>query len=115
MNRGRLVALLLVLLMLCANAHAEQLAAMDAVVESFDADYVVREDGVIAAEERVVYKATGDMDALTRDMVTARGSSYGEFSVSKVCEGVETRLDEAPASGGACAYSRVRGGDGADR
>ncbi len=115
MNRGRLVALLLVLLMLCANAHAEQLAAMDAVVESFDADYVVREDGVIAAEERVVYKATGDMDALTRDMVTARGSSYGEFSVSKVCEGVETRLDEAPASGGAGAYSRVRGGDGADR
>lgn len=115
MNGGRLVALLLALLMLCADAHAEQLAAMDAVVESFDADYVVREDGVIAAEERVVYKATGDMDALTRDIVPARGSSYGEFSVSKVCEGVETRLDEAMASGGAGAYSRMRGGDGADR
>ncbi|MGI6182812.1 MAG: DUF2207 family protein [Candidatus Fimadaptatus sp.] len=115
MNRGRLVALLLALLMLCADAHAEQLAAMDAVVESFDADYVVREDGVIAAEERVVYKATGDMDALTRDMTLARGSSYGEFSVSKVCDGVETRLDEATASGGEGAYSRVRSGDGADR
>lgn len=111
MNRGRLVALL----MLCADAHAEQLAAMDAVVESFDADYVVREDGVIAADERVVYKATGDMDALTRGMVTARGSSYSEFSCRRFARAwrrgwMKRRHRAARARTAVCAAAMARTG-----
>lgn len=89
MRKRLLVMLLMALIAVSGVAHA----GGDAVVERFDADYTVREDGVIAAEERLVYRTTDDINGFTRDMDPALGSGYDGFSVAEVRGSAETRLE----------------------
>ncbi len=89
--RKKLLVMLLALMLLMAGAAAH--AGGDAVIEHFDAEYTLREDGVLVAEERLVYRTTDDINGFTRDIDPALGSGYDAFSVSAVRDGAETQLE----------------------
>ena len=89
--RKKLLVMLLALMLLMAGAAAH--AGGDAVIEHFDAEYTLREDGVLVAEESLVYRTTDDINGFTRDIDPALGSGYDAFSVSAVRDGAETQLE----------------------